>query len=53
MAVEKLKLKFKHQSPEPRAHRVLFRSDTPFKPKVVNARPRYQRKSKHPGADYE
>ena len=37
-----------------RAHRVLFRSDTPFKPKVVQSKKGvYQRRPKHPNKDDE
>jgi hypothetical protein len=34
-----------------RAHRVLFLSDTPFKPKRVERKDVYKRKSKHPNRD--
>jgi hypothetical protein len=34
-----------------RAHRVLFLSHTPFKPKRVERKDLYQRKPKHPGRD--
>jgi len=34
-----------------RAHRVLFLSDTPFKPKRVERKDLYKRKSKHPSRD--
>jgi hypothetical protein len=34
-----------------RAHRMLFLSDTPFKPKRVERKDLYKRKSKHPNRD--
>lgn len=43
----KLVIKVPHKT---RAHRVLFRSDTPFKPKVVQSKKGvYQRRPKHQG----
>jgi hypothetical protein len=35
------------QHPNPRAHFLLFKSNTPFKPKVVQNKLRYQRQTKH------
>lgn len=35
------------QNPDPRAHFMLFKNNTPFKPKVVPSKLRYQRHSKH------
>lgn len=35
------------QKMKTRAHRVLFANDTPFKPKVVKSKVRYQRQPKH------
>jgi hypothetical protein len=35
------------QHPNPRVHNLLFSSNTPFKPKVVQNRTRYQRHNKH------
>lgn len=32
-----------------RAHRVLFASDSPFKPKVVKSKMQYRRQPKHRG----
>lgn len=39
------------QNPDPRAHFMLFKSNTPFKPKVVPNKLRYQRRSKHRAQD--
>ena len=45
-------LSFTIERPKHRAHRVLFFSNTPFKPKVVQAKKSmYIRKSKHPKFD--
>jgi hypothetical protein len=41
-------LSFTVEQPKHRAHRVLFSSNTPFKPKVVKLKTAYQRKIKHP-----
>lgn len=35
------------QHPNPRAHFLLFKNNTPFKPKVVQNKLRYQRHRKH------
>ena len=39
------------QNPNPRAHRLLFINNTPFKPKVVQNKLQYQRHNKHRGRD--
>jgi hypothetical protein len=39
------------QNPNPRAHIVLFKNNTPFKPKVAQSRLLYQRNSKHRGRE--
>jgi hypothetical protein len=44
--MEKIKLKIK-QNPNPRAHRVLFDPNSPFKPKQVKSPLEYQRNPKH------
>ena len=36
-----------------RAHRVLFDSDLPFKPRTERNKMAYQRKAKHPNRCYE
>ena len=36
-----------------REHIILFCENTPFKPKVVESKIKYKRKSKHRGRDYE
>jgi hypothetical protein len=42
-------LSFTIEQPKHRAHRVLFSSNTPFKPKIVQSKKGlYIRKSKHP-----
>ncbi len=41
-------LSFKIEQPKHRVHRVLFSDNTPFKPKVVQAKVQYRRKDKHP-----
>ena len=41
-------LSFTVKEPKRRVHRVLFQNDTPFKPKVVQAKTQYRRKDKHP-----
>jgi hypothetical protein len=41
-------IRFKQpMNPDPRAHLVLFANGTPFKPKVVESKKKYVRKSKH------
>jgi hypothetical protein len=35
------------QNPNPRAHLALFKSNTPFKPKVVPSKLLYRRNTKH------
>ncbi len=35
------------QNPDPRAHYLLFKNNTPFKPKVVPSKLLYQRNNKH------
>lgn len=41
-------IRFKQpQNPDSRAHLVLFVEGTPFKPKVVESKKKYVRKSKH------
>jgi hypothetical protein len=35
------------QNPDPRAHFLLFKNNTPFKPKVVPSKLLYQRNTKH------
>jgi hypothetical protein len=41
-------IRFKQpMNPDPRAHLVLFAEGTPFKPKVVESKKKYVRKSKH------
>jgi hypothetical protein len=43
-------LSFTVKEPKHRAHKVLFCSNTPFKPKVVQSeKGKYIRKPKHPG----
>lgn len=37
------------QKMKTRAHNVLFAKDTPFKPKVVKSKAKYQRRPKHRG----
>lgn len=39
------------QNPNPRAHIVLFKNNTPFKPKVVPSRLLYSRNIKHRGRE--
>ena len=47
-------IKFKiQQNPNPRAHLVLFQTNTPFRPRRVESRIVYQRKPKHQGKTYE
>ena len=36
-----------NRNPNPRAHRVLFDEDSPFRPKKVKSQLQYQRKPKH------
>lgn len=36
-----------------RAHRVLFASDLPFKPRTERNKMAYQRRAKHPNREYE
>jgi len=43
----KIKLTFKEQRPNSRAHYSLFAMDTPFKPKSVKRKDLYKRKPKH------
>ena len=45
-------ISFTIEQPKHRAHKVLFCSNTPFKPKVVDSKQRYRRKGKHPNKDY-
>lgn len=48
MESRKLKLKLpQKQNPNPRAHRILFDPNSPFKPKQVKSPLEYQRKPKH------
>jgi hypothetical protein len=42
----KIKLKLK-QNPSPRAHFVLFAHNTPFRPKTVTVKNKFQRNPKH------
>lgn len=46
------KLSFKLPKVKHRMHFVLFDEDTPFRPKVVNRKPAYQRKPKHKTQDW-
>jgi hypothetical protein len=39
------------QNPNPRAHIVLFKNNSPFKPKVVSSKLLYQRNNKHRGRE--
>ena len=50
--MEKLKLKIP-QNPNPRAHLVLFQTNTPFRPRQVESKTVYQRKPKHQGQHHE
>ena len=49
--MKKQTLSFKIEKPKARVHFMLFSEDTPFKPKVVAPKNKYQRKQKHKGQD--
>ncbi len=44
-------ISFTIEQPKHRAHKVLFCSNTPFKPKVVQSKVQYRRKDKHPNRE--
>jgi hypothetical protein len=48
---DKLKIIVPVMHPNPRVHYVLFKTNTPFKPKVVQNTNPYQRHSKHRGQE--
>jgi hypothetical protein len=50
---DQLKFTLPAQHPNPRVHSLLFKTNTPFKPKVVPGRPAYQRNNKHRGQDLQ
>lgn len=50
-SIDQLKFALPGRHPNPRVHNLLFKTNTPFKPKVVLGRPVYQRNSKHRGQD--
>ena len=41
------------KNPNPRAHLVLFQTNTPFRPKRVESKVQYRRKPKHQEQRYE
>ena len=45
--MKKQLLSFVVSKPKTRAHFMLFAEDTPFKPKIVVAKNKFQRKAKH------
>jgi len=49
--MKKQVLSFTVEKPKVRAHFALFAENTPFKPKVVAVKNKYQRKSKHGNKD--
>ena len=45
--------KLPSKNPQPRAHYVLFAKNSPFKPKAVESKIKYQRQPKHKGNNHE
>ena len=43
----------RHRNPQPRAHRVLFDRDLPFRPKTQQNQVLYKRNIKHKGQDLQ